>query len=88
MHSDWLSGEFRTPRQMLGDQEYDGHLSIHDDQMAEDLGLRVRPLRDRLTSASLYRCCIKCLVMTGSYAAALVRTIKIWWSRAKKCRPW
>ena len=44
MHSDWLSGEFRRPRQMLGDQEYDGHLSIHDDQMAEDLGFAGAPI--------------------------------------------
>ena len=44
MHSDWLSGECRRPRQMLGDQEYDGHLSIHDDQMAEDLGFAGAPI--------------------------------------------
>ena len=44
MHSDWLSGEFRRPRQMLGDQEYDGHLSIHDDQMAEELGFAGAPI--------------------------------------------
>ncbi len=36
--------EFRHPRQMLGDQEYDGHLSIHDDQMAEDLGFSGAPI--------------------------------------------
>ncbi len=39
-----LVGEFRTPRQMLGDQEYDGHLSIHDDKMAEDLGFAGAPI--------------------------------------------
>ena len=37
-------GEFRRPRQMLGDQEYDGHLSIHDDKMAEDLGFAGAPI--------------------------------------------
>ena len=36
--------EYRIPRQMLGDQEYDGHLSIHDDQMAEDLGFSGAPI--------------------------------------------
>lgn len=36
--------EFRHPRQMLGDQEYDGHLSIHDDKMAEDLGFSGAPI--------------------------------------------
>ena len=29
---------------MLGDQEYDGHLSIHDDKMAEDLGFAGAPI--------------------------------------------
>ena len=29
---------------MLGDQEYDGHLSIHDDKMAEDLGFSGAPI--------------------------------------------
>ena len=88
MHSDWLSGEFRRPRQMLGDQEYDGHLSIHDDQMAEDLGFAGAPIEGPTTSVSSYRCCIKYLVTIGLYAAALVPTIRIWWSRAKRCKPW
>ena len=39
-----LVGEFRKPRQMLGDKEYDGHLSIHDDKMAEDLGFAGAPI--------------------------------------------
>jgi hypothetical protein len=39
-----LCGEFRKPRQMLGAQSYDGHLSIHDDAMAENLGLRAGPI--------------------------------------------
>ena len=34
----FLCGEFKYPRQMLGDQTYDGHLSIHDDNMAADPG--------------------------------------------------
>ena len=36
--------EYRFPRQMLGNQEYDGHVSIHDDQMAEDLGFSGAPI--------------------------------------------
>jgi len=39
-----LCGEFRQPRQMLADQEYDGHLSIHDGSMAEDLGFSGAPI--------------------------------------------
>ncbi|MCB1545104.1 MAG: hypothetical protein KDJ30_12765, partial [Rhodoblastus sp.] len=32
------------PRQMLADQEYGGHASIHDDSMAEKLGFRAGPI--------------------------------------------
>lgn len=39
-----IYGEFRYPKQMLGTQEYDGHLSIHDDKMAEDLGFAGAPI--------------------------------------------
>ena len=44
MYKDLLTSKFRKPRQMLGDQEYDGHLSIHDDKMAEDLGFSGAPI--------------------------------------------
>ena len=44
MREDLLISEFRKPRQMLGDQEYDGHLSIHDDKMAENLGFSGAPI--------------------------------------------
>jgi len=40
----FLCGEFKYPRQMLGDQTYDGHLSIHDDNMAADLGFSGAPI--------------------------------------------
>jgi acyl dehydratase len=39
-----LSGPARRPRQMLGDQSYGGHASIHDDSMAEKLGFRAGPI--------------------------------------------
>lgn len=39
-----LSGPLRKPRQMLADQEYGGHSSIHDDAMAEKLGFRAGPI--------------------------------------------
>lgn len=39
-----LAGPLRQPRQMLGDQEYGGHASIHDDSMAEKLGFRAGPI--------------------------------------------
>ena len=39
-----LSGPLRKPRQMLAEQEYGGHTSIHDDATAEKLGLRAGPI--------------------------------------------
>jgi len=35
-----LVGPWRSPRQMLSDQTYDGHASIHDDRTAQQLGFR------------------------------------------------
>ena len=37
-----ISGPFRIPRQMLAEQEYDGHLSIHDEASGVT---RIRALR-------------------------------------------
>ena len=39
-----LCGPLRQPRQMLADQDYGGHASIHDDAMAEKLGFRAGPI--------------------------------------------
>ncbi len=39
-----LSGPLRAPKQMLQEQEYSGHSSIHDDAMAEKLGFRAGPI--------------------------------------------
>jgi hypothetical protein len=39
-----LCGPLRQPRQMLADQVYDGQKSIHDDNMAAELGLRAGPI--------------------------------------------
>lgn len=39
-----ICGPLRRPRQMLADQEYGGHTSIHDDAMAEKLGFRAGPI--------------------------------------------
>ena len=39
-----LSGPLRQPRQMLAEQQYGGHLSIHDDAMADKLGFRAGPI--------------------------------------------
>jgi len=39
-----LRGPLRHPRQMLADQAYGGHTSIHDDAMAEKLGFRAGPI--------------------------------------------
>jgi hypothetical protein len=39
-----LTGPARQPRQMLADQEYDGHASVHDDAVAGELGLAGAPI--------------------------------------------
>lgn len=39
-----LRGPLRQPRQMLADQQYGGHGSIHDDAIAEKLGFRAGPI--------------------------------------------
>ena len=39
-----LCGPLRSPRQMLAEQEYGGHESIHDDDMAERLGFQAGPI--------------------------------------------
>lgn len=39
-----LIGPARRPRQMLADQEYDGHASLHDDTVAGGLGLAGAPI--------------------------------------------
>ena len=40
----YLCGPLREPKQMLADQQYSGHTSIHDDNMAEKLGYRAGPI--------------------------------------------
>lgn len=39
-----LTGPWRSPHQMLADQTYDGHTSVHDDATAAALGLRGAPI--------------------------------------------
>jgi hypothetical protein len=39
-----LSGPFRMPAQLLAEQTYDGHKSLHDDEAAARLGLRGAPI--------------------------------------------
>jgi len=40
----YICGPLREPKQMLADQEYSGHSSIHDDSMAEKLGFHAGPI--------------------------------------------
>lgn len=39
-----LTGPWRSPAQMLDEQEYDGHTSVHDEETAARLGLRGAPI--------------------------------------------
>ncbi|HEX3475992.1 MAG TPA: hypothetical protein VHT91_13290, partial [Kofleriaceae bacterium] len=63
-----LCGPLRRPRQMLAEQRYDGHTSIHDDAMAENLGLRAGPI-DGETGALVAEMILNHAVMKASYAA-------------------
>ena len=36
--------ELGSPRQMLANQAYEGHVSIHDDVMADELGFQAGPI--------------------------------------------
>jgi hypothetical protein len=40
----FIAGSLREPKQMLAEQEYGGHLSIHDDATAEKLGFAAGPI--------------------------------------------
>ena len=40
----FIAGPLREPKQMLAEQEYGGHLSIHDDETAEKLGFAAGPI--------------------------------------------
>lgn len=40
----FIAGPPRTPRQMLAEQTYGGHTSLHDDAMAEKLGFKAGPI--------------------------------------------
>ena len=48
-----LSGPKRKPAQMLQEQEYGGHASVHDDAMAAKIGLKGAPIEGP-THFSLY----------------------------------
>ncbi len=39
-----MTGPARAPRNLLHDQEYDGHASLHDESVADDLGLAGAPI--------------------------------------------
>jgi hypothetical protein len=39
-----LAGPWRSPANMLLEQSYDGHLSLHDDAMAQKLGFKAGPI--------------------------------------------
>ena len=39
-----IEGPLRKPAQMLADQSYDGHKSLHDDEQAEKLGIKAGPI--------------------------------------------
>ena len=76
--------EFRYPRQMLGEQEYDGtYLSMMIGWRKISVSL-VHRLKDRLISVSLFICCKAILAMSGLNEVVLVLTTRIWLLKEKK----
>ena len=59
------SGSFKFPQQMLAEQEYDGHLSIHDDAQAESLGFKGAPIEGPTHFSQFDPLCINYGEMTG-----------------------
>lgn len=44
MDKDWISGQYLRPIQLLNGQKYDGHKSLHDENMANKLGFAGAPI--------------------------------------------
>ena len=91
--SELIYSEFRKPRQMLGTQEYDGHLSIHDDKMAGDLGFSGAPIEGPTHFSQFVRLLHKVYGDEWFSRAVSARITKIWLSRGRvfellwKCLP-
>ena len=44
MDKEFLNGDFLSPIQLLNNQKYDGHKSLHDEEMADSLGFSGAPI--------------------------------------------
>ena len=44
MDKEFINGDFLSPIQLLNDQKYDGHKSLHDEEMADSLGFSGAPI--------------------------------------------
>ena len=71
-----LQGPAKIPLQMLAEQEYDGHLSIHDDQQAQNLGFQGAPIEGRPIIHSLTHYSIVYGEIDGLKSGVSVRTLK------------
>ncbi len=82
-----LLGPWRRPAQLLGDQSYDGHVSVHNDAAAAALGLSGAPIEGP-THFFQFDPFVPLLWghSAGSKPDASASISKIWWSRAKKCK--
>jgi hypothetical protein len=69
-----LSGPLRSLRQMLADQTYDGHVSLHDDGMAQGLGFKAALIEGPTHLASSIPCSSNSGIARGSIGAASPRT--------------
>ena len=44
MDKEFINGDFLSPIQLLNNQKYDGHKSLHDEEMADSLGFSGAPI--------------------------------------------
>lgn len=64
-----IKGPPRAPAQMLQEQSYDGHKSLHDDSEAERLGIKAGPIEGRRISRNSCHTLPKSGATPGSSAA-------------------
>jgi hypothetical protein len=82
-----LVGPWRGPRQMLAEQKYDDHASIHDDSTAQKLGFRGGLSRGQRISVSFHPLVRGSGARHGLNPVVSRRITGIPFSRTRKCEP-
>ena len=82
-----LTGPLRAPAQMLADQEYAGHTSVHDDATAARLGLAGAPIEGPTHFSQIDPLAVDRWGRAWFEQGCLARTSSTWWSRASGYEP-